>query len=202
MNVRLRHEMHFTAGVYYGGQTRMNNYALTLWMTTNCLDAADQNTSFERIKYFVYSELDSTIFINADHETQCQLLSAAGLNITTMPGEPVDQLIGLMLYYKLNAITEGRMIIEETEIASTMGENMTYLHSSMEQTDITHQPDWWQAADPIHCDPDLIDTDKVLNLPKASLWRDLDLAWITPDSAEDTGNTVVFADFKKCDDSK
>lgn len=202
MNVRLRHEMHFTAGVYYGGQTRMNNYTLTLWMTTNCVDATDQNTSFERIKYFVYSEMDSTIFINADHETQCQLLCAAGLNITTMPGEPVDQLIGLMLYFKLNAITEGRMIIEETEIASTMGENMTYLHSGMEHTDIAHQPDWWQAADPIHCDPDLIDTDKVLNLPKAMLWRDLDLAWTTWDSAQDHDNTVVFADFKKCDDTK
>ena len=202
MNVRLRHEMHFTAGVFYGGQTRMNNYTLTLWMTTNCLDASDQNTSFERIKYFVYSELDSTIFINAEYETQCQLLSAAGLNITTMPGEPVDQLIGLMLYYKLNAVTEGRMIIEETEIASTMGENMTYLHASIEQTDIAEQPDWWQAADPIHCDPALIDTDKVLTMPQATMWRDLDLAWTHPETVSENGNTVVFADFKKCDDPK
>jgi hypothetical protein len=46
-----------------------------------------------------------------------------------------------------------------------------------------------------------MDTDKVLNLPKATLWRDLDLAWTTPDSAHDTGNTVVFADFKKSDDA-
>ena len=202
MNVRLRHQMHFTAGVYWDGHTRMNNYTLTVWMTTACQDAADQNTAFERIKYFVYSELDSTIFINSEHDSQCQALSAAGLKITTMPGEPVDQLVGLMLYYKLNAIVEGRMIIEETELSSDMGENMTYLHAEHEQTDIPHQPDWWLAADPIHCDPALIDTDKVLNLPKATLWRDLDLAWTTPDSAEDTGNTVVFADFKKCHDPK
>jgi hypothetical protein len=201
MNVRLRHEMHFTAGVYYDGHTRMNNYTLTVWMTTACQDAADQNTAFERIKYFVYSELDSTIFINSEHDSQCQALSAAGLNVTTMPGEPVDQLVGLMLYYKLNAIVEGRMIIEETELASVMGENITYLHASHEQTDIPQQPDWWQSADPIHCDPELMDTDKVLNLPKATLWRDLDLAWTTPDSTQDTGNTVVFADFKKSDDA-
>jgi hypothetical protein len=202
MNVRLRHDMHFTAGVYYGGQTRMNNYTLTLWMTTNCLDPADQNTAFERIKYFVYSEIDSTIFINAEHETQCQLLSAAGLNITTMPGEPVDQLIGIMLYYKLNAITEGRMIIEETELASTMGENMTYLHASNEHTNIATQPDWWQATDLIHCDLSLIDTDKVLTMPQATVWRDLDLSWTLPETVSDVGNTVVFADFKKFDDPK
>jgi len=201
MNVRLRHEMHFTAGVYWDGHTRMNNYTLTVWMTTACQDAQDQNTAFERIKYFVYSELDSTIFINSEHDSQCQALSAAGLNVTTMPGEPVDQLVGLMLYYKLNAIVEGRMIIEETELGSVMGENITYLHAGHEQTDIPQQPDWWQAADPIHCDPELMDTDKVLNLPKATLWRDLDLAWTTPDSTEDTGNTVVFADFKKSDDA-
>jgi hypothetical protein len=194
--------MHFTAGIYYGGQTRMNNYTLTLWMTTNCVDSGDQNTSFERIKYFVYSELDSTIFINAEHATQCQLLSAAGLNITTMPGEPVDQLIGLMLYYKLNAITEGRMIIEETEIASTMGENMTYLHASIEHTDIEQPPDWWQSADPIHCDLALIDSDKVLTMPQATIWRDLDLAWTQSETVSDIGNTVVFADFKKIDDTK
>jgi hypothetical protein len=194
--------MHFTAGVYWDGHIRMNNYSLTVWMTTACQDATDQNTAFERIKYFVYSELDSTIFINSEHDSQCQALSAAGLKITTMPGEPVDQLVGLMLYYKLNAIVEGRMIIEETELSSAMGESVIYLHAGHEQTNIGQQPDWWQAADPIHCDPELIDTDKVLNLPKATLWRDLDLAWTMPDATVDTGNTVVFADFKKSDDAK
>jgi hypothetical protein len=202
MNVRLRHDMNFTAGVYWDGATRMNNYSLTLWMTTACSDSADQNTAFERIKYFVYSALDSTIFINSEHDNQCQLLARAGLDITTMPGEPVDQLIGLMLYYKLNAVVEGRMIIEETELASTLGEGIAYLHAAHEQTTIPAQPDWWQAADPMHCDPALVDTDKVLNLPQATLWRDLDLAWSIPDTTQDIGNTVVFADFKKSDDTK
>jgi hypothetical protein len=113
------------AAVFYDGHTHMNNYNVTLWMMTNCEQAQDQNTAFERIKHFVYQELDSTVFVNADNLTQCQLLSAAGMDVTTMPGEPVDQLIGIMLYYKLNAITEGRMIIEETELSSVMGE--TYL---------------------------------------------------------------------------
>jgi hypothetical protein len=196
MNVRLRHDISFTAGVYYDGNMRMNSYSLTLWMTTACTDATDQNTAFERIKHFVYSEMDSTIFINSFHNTQCKLLAAAGLNITTMPGEPVDQLIGLMLYHKLNAITEGRMIIQETELASVMGEGIAYLHSDYEQTMLPAQPDWWQTADPMHCDPELLDTDKVLNLPQATLWRDLDLAWCEPNTIPDTGSTVLFADFK------
>jgi hypothetical protein len=35
-----------------------------------------------------------------------------GINVTTLPEEPVDQIIGMMLYYKLNAIMEGRMIVQ------------------------------------------------------------------------------------------
>jgi hypothetical protein len=202
MNVRLRHDMHFVAGIYYDGRIRMNNYTLTLWMTTACTDPVDQNTAFERIKYFVYNKIDSTVFVNSAHDQQCQLLWSAGLKITTMPGEPVDQLIGIMLYYKLNAIMEGRMIIEETEITSALGENMTYLHCENEHTDIPAQPDWWQAADPIHCDLALIDSDKVVTMPQASTWRELDLCWTVADTNTDTGNTVVFADFKKNDDTK
>lgn len=204
MNVRLKHDMTFTAGVYYNGELRMNNYNLRLWMITNTIEPASHNISFERIKYFIYSEMDSTIFINGNDEEQCQQLAAAGLNITTMPGEPVDQLVGLMLYYKLNAIIETRMTIVETELSSIMGENMSYLHSENEMTENVVRPDWWTSADLVHCDIKLMDSDKVVTLHQSSVWRDLELSWPNYDSEniEETGNTVVFADFKSSDDTK
>ena len=202
MNVRLKYDLPFTAGVYYNGQLRMNNYSLRLWMTTNSIEPADQNISFERIKYFVYSEMESTIFINCESEEQCQRLIHSGLNLTTLPGEPVDQLVGIMLYYKLNAIAEDRMIIVETELSSTFGESMTYLHSEHETTDEIIKPDWWTSADPVHCDVKLMDSDKVVAMHQTSAWRELDLAW--PDAVDnnETGNTVVFADFKRSDDTE
>lgn len=200
MNVRLKHDLQFVAAVYYGERVRMNNYNLRLWMTTACTDAHDQNTAFERIKHFVYVELDSTVFVNAMHNDQCRLLGAAGLDITTMPGEPVDQLIGLMLYHKLNAITEDRMIIVETELSSVLGENITYLHASDEHADMDLQPDWWHDPDVTHCDMNLMTTAKVLTLPAATQWRDIGLIWTVSDSSAVSGNSVVFVDFKKCDD--
>jgi hypothetical protein len=202
MNVRLKHDMHFIAGVYYNGELRMNNYSLRLWMITNTHEASSHNISFDRIKYFIYSEIDSTIFINSTDYEQCQQFVNTGLKITTLPGDPVDQLVGLMLYYKLNAIIENRMTIVETELASTMGENMAYLHSENEITDEVVGPDWWTTADLVHCDINLIDPDKVVILHQSSVWRDLDLAWPNNDSAEESGNTVVFADFKSSDDTK
>jgi hypothetical protein len=147
--------------------------------------------------------MESTIFINGADREQCQQLVDAGLNITTLPGEPVDQLVGLMLYYKLNAITETRMAIVETELSSTLGENMAYLHSENEITDDVDSPDWWRSADLVHCDSELLDLDKVVVIHQTSIWRDLDLAWPEVDGiVSESGNTVVFADFKRSDDTE
>jgi hypothetical protein len=166
-------------------------------MTTNCENSADQNTSLERIKYFIYSQLDSTIFINKNLEEQCDQFAHAGLDITTIPGDPVDQLIGIMLYYKLNAITEDRMIIMETEISSGLGDNMTYLHSDFENTVGYAQPGWWTTPDLIHSDLVPNESEKVVAMTPATVWRDLELAWQDDPADDSSGNVVVFADFKK-----
>jgi hypothetical protein len=202
MNVRIHHTLPFTAGVYYNGRMQMNTYSLKLWMLTNSMDANDHNISFERIKHFIYSEIESTIFINSEHREQCQLYANAGLNITTIPGEPVDQLIGIMLYCKLNAITETRMIIVETELSSHLGDGMVYIHSDDENIQGVEVPDWWLTPDLVHCDSALIDVDNVVPMHLTSAWRDFDLNWVeTSDKKTKNDNTVVFADFGR-DDTK
>jgi hypothetical protein len=195
MNVRLRHNMLFTAGVFYDGEMKMNHYSLTLQMTTNCTDSDSHNVAFERLKYFVYNKMDSTIFINRAYQDQCQKFVDSGLTVTTMPGEPVDQLIGLMLYYKLNAIMEDRIVIDETEISSVLGDNMTYLHSSNEMTDVDSPPDWWYTADQTHSDYVSISRDKIVDMHASTAWRELGLNWSESESSTETGNIVVFADF-------
>lgn len=194
--------MNFTAGVYYGDEMRMNHYLLTLHMLTNSTDATDHNVAFERLKYFVYNRLDSTIFINQAHEQKCQQFVAAGLTVTTLPGDPVDQLIGLMLYYKLNAIMEDRIIVDETEISSMLGENMTYLHCENEHTDIGHHPAWWSSPDPSQNDFVSVNTDKIVSMHANTAWRELDLLWQESENIVETGNIVVFRDFKPADETK
>ena len=197
MNVRLKYDMHFSAGIWYNDAVRMNNYSLRLWMTTNSENPVDQSIAFERIKYFIYTQIDSTIFINHQLENQCQQLVNAGLNITTMPGDPVDQLVGIMLYYKLNAIAEDRMIVVETELASTQGENMTYLHSDFETTSGFEHPDWWTSSDLTHSDVVSQDSEKIVSMSQGSAWRDLEMSWADVSDSDATGNIVVFADFKR-----
>jgi hypothetical protein len=202
MNVRLKYDMPFTAGMYYDDTFRMNNYSLRLWMTTNTEKSSDHTIAFERIKTFIYKEIDSTIFINKELSDQCDLFYEAGLGVTTLPGDPVDQIIGIMLYYKLNAIMEGRMTVVETEISSMFGDNMVYLHSELENTLGYVQPAWWTTADLVHSDVEPVDSDNVVAIPQSNCWRDLELAW--PDEPDDdgSGNVVVFANFKPANETE
>ena len=202
MNVRLKYDLHFNAGVYYNSNTILNNYSLRLWMITNTELAEDQNTAFERMKYFVYNHMDNTMFIDRGEQEQCAKFLQAGLSITTMPGDPVDQLIGIMLYHKLNAIMEQRMNIVETELSSAQGQAMTYLHSEGENTLGVEAPAWWLSADLAHGDFALPESEKVVSMQTTTAWRDLDLAWSELPPSMDHGNIVVFADFKPNNETK
>lgn len=199
MNVRLQYSMPFTAGVYWEDRMIMNNYVARAYMVTNCSDNVSQNTAFERMKYFVYNELNSTIFVNQAHQDICQQFVSAGFKITTLPAEPVDQLIGIMLYCKLNAVMEDHMIINEMEISSDLGENMVYLHAADESLGPFEVAGWWHDANVTHCDLGLFDSDKIVAIHRAASWRDLDLAWPDSEIVTETDNTVVFAEFKKDD---
>jgi hypothetical protein len=166
-------------------------------MTTTTKNIQDQNTAFERIKYFVYTQLDSTVFVNQNDAEACRQLITAGINVTVMPAEPVDQIIGIMLYFKLNAITEGRMDIVETELASTLGDNITYLHSDFEDSLGFEQPAWWTTPDLVHSEVQPEDSDKIVSLSQNTAWRDINMSWSDLPTETETGNVVVFANFKQ-----
>jgi hypothetical protein len=202
MNVRIKCDMSFGAAVHYDSQFQVNHYSLRLWMTTLHADPATHNVALERIKYFVYNELDSTVFINANDHEQCVRYTNAGMNITTLPTNPVDQIVGIMLFHKLNAIMEQHMIIVETELSSVLGDHIVYLHSEQELTDSVDPAPWWATADLVHCDHSVLGNQQVLPMPHSSVWRDLTLAWPEPAGIEETGNIVVFADFKPGHDTK
>ena len=192
MNVRIKFPINFTAGIFYRDELQMNNYMVTLSMLTNSLDGKINNIALDRIKYFIYTEIESSIFINSADTERCAKFIDAGLKITTIPDTPVDQLIGIMLYHKLSAITEDRLLIEEIEISSSLGEGLIYVHGEHENVDELSIPDWWKSVDLVHCEPELIDSDEIVTLANLTVWRDLDLAWPDEEKESETGNTVVF----------
>jgi hypothetical protein len=199
MNVRLQKTLYFNAGIWHNERVQMNNYTVRVHLHTNTSSAADQTIAFTRMQYFVYHELDSSIFIQQDLKDQCARLLMAGLSVTTLPADPVDQLIGIMLYYKLNAIMEQRLLVTEIEIESGIGENLVYLHNQDEDTAGIVKPTWWNMPELLHCDADLHQQDKVVTINRTRIWRELELEWSNNQAESESGNIVVFADFKHND---
>jgi hypothetical protein len=199
MNVRIAQLLCFNAGAWYDGELEMNQYTIKLWMITQSENSLEQNIAFRRAKHFIHNELESTIFVDATQEAKCEQLVQAGLNITTLPGDPADQLIGIMLFHKLNAIMEGRIAVVEVEISA--GDAVVYLHGENETSEELIQPLWWFSPDLIHSDVLPRESDKVLSIPHS--WRDLELEWPKEVAVDnDNGNVVVFADFKQSDDTE
>jgi len=199
MNVRIAQLLSFSAGTWYEDHLEMNQYTIKLWMITQSTDTEEQNTAFRRAKHFIYSQLDSTIFVDSEDPKSAEF-AQLGLNITTMPGEPADQLIGIMLFHKLNAIMEGRILVIEVEISA--GDAVIYLHGENETSEGLLRPDWWSTADLTHSDITVTESEKILSIAGSTAWRDLDLAWPDAETEEPTGNIVVFADFKQTDETE
>lgn len=194
MNVRLTYETTFTGGTWFDEELIMSNYTVRLKMLTHTMDPTDQNIALERLKHFFY-EMHSTVFVNQTDVEQAEAFAAVGLNVTTLPEEPVDQIVGITLYHKLNAIMEGRMSITELSISSDAGDGIEYHHSQDEHSEIFEGTGWWNDPTPLHDDLEIeSDGDNVVALDALDAWRELELAWNNTDVVTDLG-TVVFANF-------
>lgn len=196
MNVRLKYFIDFTAGVFFQNRLHMTNYRVKMYMVTVSPESDDHNIAFERIRHYVTSVIDSAIFINANDVERCQSLMKSGLRVVTLPDEPVDQVIGMMLFTKLNAIMEKRMLLLEIELASEIGGNMIYLHADDENLGPMEGPGWWSQGDLSYCHDKFLQNENLMHLSHYAAWRELELNWPVDDEAP-TGNTIVFADFGK-----
>lgn len=203
MNVRLRYEMTLQAGIWFKGQLKMNTYEIMLHFTTNSESTEDHNIALDRIKYFVNDQLDSTIFIHQDNTDQIKALIEAGCSVTTLPEEPVDQIIGMMLFSKFTAIVDEYLKIIEVELSSILGGDVWYKHNFLESLGIFEEPGWWSQSNLLHVDVKKISRDvKVFKIIPDTDWQELDLHWTTderPESADGESSNVIFPDFTRND---
>jgi hypothetical protein len=108
----------------------------------------------------------------------------------------VDQIVGVMLFHKLNAIMEGRISVVEIELSSSIGDHMVYIHNENETTQDINMPGWWTSPDLTHAEIEFNTEDTVLAIHPHhyTVWHELDMAWSDEDTPKETGN-IVFADF-------
>jgi len=192
MNVRLQTNLEFSAGIYYDDRLRMNRYTVSVQLCTSTADHEQINIAMDRLKMFVYSELTDTVFINQEDTERAQVLDLLGVNVTTLPEEPIDQIVGLMLYCKLNSIMEGRMLVEQLNISSLLGDDVTYLHDIEDAIGPFQELGWWYANDTSHNSFDSVETqENVVKVPTTG-WGKYNLNWSDSATASSTGKTVSF----------
>lgn len=196
MNVRLQYDMEFLAGVYYEHHLCMNSYSISLNLLTGTTQRQNTNIAMDRLKAFVMTELSSTVFMNQTALEQAEMFSAMGINVTTVPEEPVDQIIGMMLYYKLNAVMEGHMTVDSLDLASVLGDSVWYRHEENDPAGPFAAQGWWHESNTRHNDLGSDQShDNVLKVMTNS-WSEYGLQWLE-DTPLTTDNTVVFADFSR-----
>jgi len=196
MNVRLQYDLDFLAGVYYNNQLQMNHYSVSMNLLTKTKDSVSTNIALDRIKLFVAAAMESTVFINQENQEQAEFFQMIGANVTTLPEEPVDQIVGMMLYYKLNAIMEGRMEIVNLDISSTLGDSVWYQHDEEDLSGPFAADGWWHQASMQH---DSMDAEPVSdNVVKvtATGWHEMNLDW--PENANGaTRAKILYANFPR-----
>jgi len=198
MNIRLQYDLDFLAGVYYEERLQMNRYTVSLNLLTNSRDSASTNIALDRAKAFVHGALDSTVFINQANRERAEFMQMMGIRVTTLPEEPVDQIVGMMLYYKLNAVMEQRMTVTGLDIASSLGDNVWYQHDEDDLSGPFATDGWWYRASMQHesIEPDPVLDNVVKVIPTG--WYELNLDW-PENSAPIVDNTIVYGKFPRND---
>ena len=193
MNRNLQYSIEFPAAIWHNHSLQINAYSVNLQITAVSDRPAVISVAMERIRAFVMSELANAMFISAEHENEAEMFEALGTNVCTLPYEPHDQIIGIMLYCKLNAITEGHLAITQLDISSSLGDEVWYQHSEEDALGPFVNTGWWHNK---NCSKNNL-PHSVNNVVKvdASGWQEYGLEW--PDVAPTQQATIVKPNFRK-----
>lgn len=202
MTARIQREFQFASGVYIENEYIINIYAADIQFTVESESILEQNVALERIKYFFHECLENCVFVNINDEEAIEKFLNSDMKVCTLPEDPYDQIIGIMLLTKLNAITEGRLSASDIRIESKMCDGVGYLHSVEEHIGPFMLRGWWNEPTPVIAGKlQKGKGKKVVKLKKTpSTWDDLNLNW-SPKKQELNTSEIVFASFQSKTDT-
>ncbi len=174
MNVKLSHDVSFSAVVVDGFQIFPNTYKLKIDMLTVTENAVHQNVAIQRILFFIKEILNGSVFIHAKNPNVKKISNLAKESrVILFPEEPFDQIIALILFHKLHAIVEGKFELDNIKIGSNVSPDLMYTVEDFENFEYDEskiESPWWQRPDPST-------TDELKKIKKCNSWADLNLDW-------------------------
>lgn len=191
MNVRLSTELSLFASIHWMGSVTNNLYSIGLGLETNTEDNLEQNVAMGRIRTYIQDVLHSSIMIDQRFADEIKMFNAMGFKTTTLPEQPFDQSVAIMLYCKLNAICEDKMTITDITVSSTLGDSVRYHFDAEDAFGPFSEDGWWNESDPSWCEHTSENpSGKVLKMDRKLTWNDLGLSW-DGETPQGEGNVVV-----------
>lgn len=147
MATKIEREFAFNAGVYFEGDFMMTIYELSLKMEVNTESILEQNIAMDRILYFLEHCLGNSVFVQDAEKKVIEKYLQADIKVCTLPDEPYDQIITILLLLKLNSITEGKLNVTDIALRSGLSDDVKFIYDI--DTVVNHpfgNKGWWSDS--------------------------------------------------------
>jgi hypothetical protein len=179
LSTRIERDFSFQAGVHFEGKLIMNVYGFTLAMEVETESIVEQNIAMDRIIYFLKDSLTNSVFVQNTDKKAIEKYTQADIKVCTVPEEPYDQIITMLLILKLNNITEGRLHITDIFLESELSDSVRF---SYDFETAKHNPfgnkGWWLESSTSMNDIEKNSKkEKIVRLVKHNDWANVGLEW-------------------------
>ena len=167
-------------------------------MVTNTDDNYHQNIAFERMRVIVEEVFNNGIFVDYENEMLDPLFDLYPEKLVLLPKDACDQVVGMALFHKINAVMEKKLICYGIRISSKFGDNVWYQFGVDDNAGVFNAVQekpkgrkkktafsadmWWNRSDLLTMD--LTDCEDNSN----AIWEDIGLGWECEDEEPEEEN--------------
>jgi hypothetical protein len=181
MPIKIQKDYVFESAVHFEDKFLINFYEITLNMHVITDDMREQNIAIERVNYFIAEQLDHHLWISETETKAIENYKNAGIPLLIIPEEPFDQVVGMILLLKFNAIMEGKVHVTDIIFGSKLTNQIKFNTFDEEAEALFNGKFWWtDSNNTTHHTKATSKKDKVVKLFNAENWHDLGLTWEEP----------------------
>lgn len=194
MSLRISKSWEWHSGIVLDGCYMINDYQATVEMHTRDDNEADHLRALERQSWWINDVLQDSVLVSYDDHL-IDLYQQTGQRVIALPHPPFDHTLLVMLYCKLNAIMDQRLVVSQIHLSSKQGQVVVYSHQAEDDLYGFTADGWWFESHPVWANGSpRSDGATVIALERQPDWHDLGLAW---PHIQDTSEVVNFHHGKK-----
>jgi hypothetical protein len=156
----------FTAINCYKDFLEPCSYSITIGFNDESLNEEDPHTAFGRVRSLIKDLYQDAIFVYVGNPLLPTLTKKIKSRVVTLPYQPSNLIIGIVTWYKILSITQGRMSLEyistscdkSDDIALNVDEDMVTNEEIMADLSFKNweRPAWWFRNTPTTFDIPLV----------------------------------------------